>query len=1066
MKNIRLGTVTGIFVLMLADICFCESSAEISDAGGIRGGFVVHLGCADGKLTAALKAGGDAYIIHGLDTDRGIVQEARKRFLAARFNGAVSAAVFDGEHLPYIDNMVNLLVVSSPFKVSRAELMRALAPRGVLLEQSGGGWKKTVKPVSSQLDDWTHYLRAPDNNAVSKDTAITAPIKHLQWKGSPKYSRHHDKSSSIPAVVTVGGRLFYIVDEGPRASILWDSDWKVVARDAFNGVILWKKQIGQWTDQLWPLKSGPSKTPRRLVAVKDAVYVTLGLMKPVSKLDAVTGKVLKVYEGTEKTEEIIVAGGVLYLVIHPTIDARQRGGFWKKTPKTVMAVKESDGKVLWRHELSWIAPVTLTVGDKKVYLCDGPRIIAFDCVSGKELWKSEKLPWREKKMPTYFAPTLVAAGKSVLYVGGENWREHAGSGGLMTCLDSATGKIKWQKPHLPSGYQSPQDIFVIGDRVWCGSLNSKPGEFDRRYPEVSPSTGEFISYNLETGKPEKTIPRGANCYWFHHRCHRAKATVNFFLTSRTGIEMIDVKTGKWSLHHWTRGACAYGLMPANGLIYGPPHPCACYPEAKLSGFNALSGPRKIGVKPLKAKDRLLKGPAFDAADGPEASPDDWPTYRRNAARDGSTGATVGPKGAVRWTHQINGRLSQPIVAGGKLFVAAIDAHTIYAINKVHGKIEWTYTAGGRVDSPPTYCKGTVIFGSADGYVYCLRASDGELVWRFAAAPYDQRLMVYEQLESVWPVHGAVLVRDDVAYVIAGRSMFLDGGLTLYRLKASSGEILSQTQLDEKDPNTGKDLHTHVKMLDMPVASTDILSSEGKYLFMRSQPFDLKGKRSRVNHIDVRQQRGDDAHLFVPNGFLDDNYWHRAFWVYGRSVLGGPGYGGTGRRAPSGKIMVLDKENMYIFGRRQNYWRWTVPMEYRLFSVPRNLTGPKKKPTPGKKRPGRPGAFATLWSVEIPILTRAMVKTGDIVFACGPEDIVDEQKAALRQATQLDALRKQAELFTGSQGSILYAVSAKTGQTIAKTKLKFLPVFDGMISASGLLYMTTVDGKVVCMMGRK
>jgi len=1072
MKRITIQAAAGILALMLADVGLGESADTLRDAGGVKGGFVVHLGCGDpstgsgqaGKLTAALKLS-DAYIVHALDTDPANVAKARERFLAGKFNGTVSAAVFDGRHLPYIDNMVNLLVLSSRFKVPRSEMMRVLAPGGVLLERSGGSWKRTVKPVGAKMDEWTHYLHGPDNNAVSADTVITAPIRHLQWKGSPKYSRHHDKSSSIPAVVTTGGRVFYIVDEGPRASILWDSDWKVVARDAFNGVILWKRRISQWTDQLWPLKSGPSKTPRRLVAVKDAVYVTLGLLSPVSKLDAATGKVRKVYSGTAKTEEIVFKDGVLYLVIHPTIDPSKRGGLWEKVPKTVMAVRESDGTILWKHELAWIAPVTLTLGEKNVYLCDGPRIIAFARVSGKELWKSKKLPWRQKRMPTYFAPTLVAAGASVLYAGGENWHEHAGSKGLMTCLDAATGKIKWQRPHLPSGYQSPQDIFVIGNRVWCGSLNSKPGEFDRRYPDVSPSTGNFISYNLETGKPEKTIPRGADCYWFHHRCHRAKATKNFFLTSRTGIEMIDTQTGKWHLHHWARGACVYGIMPANGLIYGPSHPCACYPEAKLSGFNALAGPRTTKAPVVQDTNRLLKGPAYGKVNPQSAirNPqlDDWPAFRGGAARNGSTTAAVDARDLdVKWRTKIDGRLSQPVVACGKLFVAAVDAHTVYALHKGTGKVEWKYTVGGRVDSPPTIHKGMVIFGSADGHVYCLRASDGGLVWRFRAAQYDRRLMAWEQLESVWPVHGSVLVLNDVAYVISGRSMFLDGGLTLYRIRPATGEVLSQVQMNEKDPNTGKDLHTHVTMLDMPVASSDILSSEGEHIFMRSQPFDLKSKRKRVHHINIRQQRADDAHLFVPNGFLDDNYWHRAFWVYGRSVHGGPGYASTGHHAPSGKIMVLDDEHVYIFGRRQQYWRWTTPTEYRLFSVDRSL--PKWKPVPGRRRRGRPAAFGVRWSVEIPILVRAMVKADDTIFACGPVDIVNEPEFRMRPSEKLELLGKQARLFAGSDGSVLYAVSAKDGRKIREVKLDVLPVFDGMIAAGGQLFVSTVGGKVVCL----
>ncbi|MHC4505899.1 MAG: hypothetical protein ACYTFI_21565, partial [Planctomycetota bacterium] len=215
-------------------------------------------------------------------------------------------------------------------------------------------------------------------------------------------------------------------------------------------------------------------------------------------------------------------------------------------------------------------------------------------------------------------------------------------------------------------------------------------------------------------------------------------------------------------------------------------------------------------------------------------------------------------------------------------------------------------------------------------------------------------------------------------------------------------------------------------------------------------------------VDVRQQRGDDAHMFVPNGMLDDNYWHRAFWIYGRGVLGGPGYSATGHQAPSGKIMVLDDDNMYIFGRRQQYWRWTVPTEYRLFSVDRSLPRPGRQPAAGRRRRGPRAAFDVRWSVEIPMLVRAMVKAGDVVFACGPADVADEQKFRLRQAAALEPLRRQAELFTGSDGSVLRAVSAKDGGQLIEKKLDVLPVFDGMIAAGGRLYMATVDGKVVCM----
>ncbi len=1069
----RVPTTRGYEIMLLAATCWltilspalaADDGREIVTGSGIRGGLIVHVGCGDGRLTTKLRIS-DAYVVHGLDTDAAAVRAARQHILAGNYRGAVSAAAFDGKHLPYVGNLVNLVVCSRRFELSRDEILRVLCPGGVAVFLDDSAAERVVKPWPDDYDQWNHYLHDADNNAVSRDTHIAAPLRHLQWKGSPRYSRHHDKSSSVPVTVTAGGKVFYIMDEGPRASILWAPRWQLVARDAFNGVVLWRKEITQWTDHLWPLKSGPAVTPRRLVACEDRVYVTLDLTGPVRKLDATTGEELRIYAGTEKSEEILCTAGVLYLIVNPDVDPAP-SGTWKRSPRTVMAVKESDGTILWQRELPWVAPCSLTIGETGALVCDGSRIVALDRLTGRELWKSEPLPGRDK-MPTYFAPTLVAAPGAVLYAGGEDWKEHAGSHGLMTCLDAATGKTKWQRPHLPSGYQSPQDIFVIGDRVWCGSTNSKPGEFDKRYPKESPSTGEFVSYNLETGEPEKTLPRDADCYWFHHRCHRAKATENFFLTSRTGIEMIDVDTGQWSLHHWVRGACLYGIMPANGLIYAPPHPCACYPEAKLTGFNVLAGPRgRSSIADLPRAERLQKGPAYGdhaaRTTEPTSASSDWPTFRGNPARSGSTDTAVATDLEVEWSVDIGGRLSQPVAADGTIYVAAVDEHALYAIDGDSGKTAWQFIAGGRIDSPPTLHKGSVLFGSADGYVYCLRAADGALAWRFLAAPCDRRVMAWEQLESVWPVHGSVLVRDDVAYVVAGRSMFLDGGLTLYRLDPLTGNVLSTVTMDENDPATGEDLHRHVRVLDMPVASADILSSEGDFLFMRSQPLDLQGRRHRVHQAGLEQQRGEDAHLFVPNGFLDDQYWHRAFWVYGRSVRGGPGYSATGPSAPCGKIMVLDDANLYVFGRKPQYWRWTTPMEFRLFSVDRRLPGPKATGAGANTRRGGKSRYAARWSVEIPVLVRAMVKAGDTLFVAGPADIVNEEQATKPTDTTRAQLAEQARLFAGSDGSHLWAVSAADGQKLTEIKLADLPVFDGLIAAGGRLFMATTDGKVVCL----
>ena len=47
--------------------------------------------------------------------------------------GKVSANVFDGTSLPYVDNLVNLLVVSGASSVDGNEIARVLAPSGMAI---------------------------------------------------------------------------------------------------------------------------------------------------------------------------------------------------------------------------------------------------------------------------------------------------------------------------------------------------------------------------------------------------------------------------------------------------------------------------------------------------------------------------------------------------------------------------------------------------------------------------------------------------------------------------------------------------------------------------------------------------------------------------------------------------------------------------------------------------------------------------------------------------------------------------------------------------------------------
>jgi len=1089
MQTHRTKTTCFALIIALALTAFPCSAAsdqaqQILDAAGVKGGLIIHIGCGDGKLTTALRRN-DSFIVHGLDTDVKNVQAAREHIASQKSWAKVSVDRLQGNSLPYIDNLANLVVSDKLGKVSMDEVMRILAPKGVAYIKKGAKWTKTIKPRPKDIDEWTHYLHDSTGNAVSHDLVVGPPA-HFQWIGSPRWARHHDRMASMSALVSANGRLFYIFDEATAAVIQLPQKRTLIARDAFNGAILWKRPIPSWHTHLWPFKSGPAQLPRRIIAQGDRVHVALGYEAPLTTLDAVTGAIIKTYPETKFTEEVIASDGELFLLVNPEHkthneyrpqvnnigQAKTRVAEewpWNEQPRRIMAIRDKTGNTLWSKEYR-VVPLSLTADNEHVLFHDGERVVCLDRKNGDPIWRSDKVTTRSP-IPTNFGPTLVAYDDIVLFAGGDR---------SMTALSAKTGKTLWTGEHRKGGHNSPEDLLVVGGLVWSGTIAS------------GKDSGIFTGRDLHTGQVKSEFGPDVQTHWFHHRCYRAKATDRFLLPSRTGIEFIDYNAKTWTPHHWVRGGCLYGIMPANGLIYAPPHSCACYMDAKLNGFNALAPATPARTKATKVARarRLEQGPAFSRKIDASPAKNDWPTYRSNPSRNGFTKASVPAKLQQLWKKDLGGKLSSLSVAAGKLFVASIDKHTVHALDADNGKALWSYATGGRVDSPPTIYQGRVLFGSADGFVYCLDASDGALIWRFRAAPQDRRMMSFEQIESVWPVHGSVLVQNGTVYCLAGRSMFLDGGIHLLQLDPKTGRKISEIVLDDRDPETGENLQIHVKTLNMPTALTDVLSSDGKYLYMRTQRFDLEGNRQQIPPIDVSDQQGEGVHLFCNTGFLDDSWVHRSYWIYGRAIASGAGgWPKAGNRVPAGRILTVDDSSVYGYGRRPEYYKWTTPMEYHLFSsnkelevikppAPRPAAKPGAKTTPRqrqqqlqlqrKRRKAAANRSTTKpvynWSRAVPLHVRALVAADKTLFIAGPPDLIDEEQifAAPDAEGVKEKLEEQTEAFQGKKGAMLWAVSASNGEKLADYKLDSPPVFDGMAAAAGRLYIATMNGSLVCM----
>ena len=70
-----------LVTLLSSTSSIAQSAADILEATGITGGLVVHVGCGDGTLTAALCAG-EGYLVQGLDVDVETVAQAHGKVMS------------------------------------------------------------------------------------------------------------------------------------------------------------------------------------------------------------------------------------------------------------------------------------------------------------------------------------------------------------------------------------------------------------------------------------------------------------------------------------------------------------------------------------------------------------------------------------------------------------------------------------------------------------------------------------------------------------------------------------------------------------------------------------------------------------------------------------------------------------------------------------------------------------------------------------------------------------------------------------------------------------------------
>jgi outer membrane protein assembly factor BamB len=1029
-----------------------QKARQILDITGVKGGLVVHIGCGEGKLTAELCAN-ESYLVHGLDTDGVNIVKARAYIRSKNLYGPVSVAKYNGKTLPYGDNIVNLIVADTLGNITTEEAMRVLTPLGIMII----GGKRTVKPWPKNIDDWPQYLNKADNNAVAKDS-VAGPPRYVQWVDKPTWCRSHMGIPTIASLVTSNGRLFAIEDTSPPDNPFLPSAFRIVARDAFNGKELWSRKIKRWEAVTMYIKCQPVQQQRRMAVVGDTLYCTLQLEGPTSALDTATGEILRIYENTSPTQEVAYDQGILFLNVgdrfntsaynivklkgKPFVEGVDPGGPFhgsgfkegyapeikdKANPiSAILAIDPRTGKELWaiRDIVNYTAASLSVKGDYAVYqAADG--LFCVNSKTGKRIWAKEKpivnAVGHDSLTPGTTPNTVVITDDKVFAVESSPTKKIISNAkGTVFVYSLKDGELLWQAP-AQGNYQASCDICYVKGTLWVGGHNP-------------------TQYNVETGEVIKKIVQKMTGPMGHDRCYRNFITEKYFINSKTGgADFLELETSKEFPHHWTRGGCGMGVLPANGLVYSTPYSCQCSMGAMFQGMNAYASHQSSLQAsdqpiPIKRSVRLERGPAYNKiTDNAPAEDADWPAYRCDGTRSGITKSKIPAKLSVRWETKFPTKPSAITAAAGKVFVCDIHTHTLYALDNSTGEIKWTYTADGRIDSPAAYYKGMVLFGSRDGWVYCLRASDGQLIWRFKDLP-DKLIGAFERLESAWPVSGSVLILNDTLYFAAGRCSYLDGGIFVYALNPRTGELLkSRSCYGPFNESSGFPIGGHAGF------KNDILVTDGKNLYLRHKAFD-------TNLDDTVPAR----HIIPSGGFLDGQPQHRTCWALSSSIGRSSGdiLVSNGREYYEVQGFPLWQNHSYFDPRRNGYTLFAGTLDSTSEVAPKNATRRRRS---ANKKKNIAVADKEMWRIHIPITGKAMAMAGKVLFVAGEPMKFDDP-----------SYKNYIAAYNGELGGRLLAVSAIDGKKLAEYKLNAAPVWDGIAIANEQLYIGLADGTVQCL----
>ena len=241
---------------------------------------------------------------------------------------------------------------------------------------------------------------------------------------------------------------------------------------------------------------------------------------------------------------------------------------------------------------------------------------------------------------------------------------------------------------------------------------------------------------------------------------------------------------------------------------------------------------------------------------------DWPMWRADAARRGTSTAELPDKLYLQWTLELAkpdtawpanqeklqfDRLYEPVLAGKRLFVPSMISDKLTAFDTDSGKELWRFYTDGPVRFAPAIWKNKIFIACDDGYLYCLSTADGSLVWKFRGGPSERRVLGNDRLISTWPARGGPVIYDDKIYFGAGIWPFM--GIFLHALDAETGRLIWTNSGEGSSFQTQQ----HGSPAFSGIAPQGYLAANENFLVVsggRTMPAVYDRKTGAIKHYDV------------------------------------------------------------------------------------------------------------------------------------------------------------------------------------------------------------------------